>query len=61
VKAALAILTRRHMVHEAEGMVGIAPERAGLTDYYAATVAPLMGAEPATIPRAARHPETAAT
>jgi glycerol-3-phosphate O-acyltransferase len=61
VKAALALLGRRHMVHEAEGVVGIAPERAGLTDYYAATVAPLMGAEAATIARPVRHPETAAT
>jgi hypothetical protein len=61
VRAALAILERRRMVVEAEGVVGIAPERAGLTEYYAATVAPLLEAETATILRAARRPETAAT
>jgi glycerol-3-phosphate O-acyltransferase len=61
VKAALALLGRRHMVHEAEGIVGIAPERSELSGYYAATVAPLLEAETATIPRAARQQETAAT
>jgi glycerol-3-phosphate O-acyltransferase len=61
VKAALALLGRRHMVHEAEGIVGIAPERAELSGYYAATVAPLLEAEAATIPGSARAPEAAAT
>jgi len=41
-KAALLILRRRGLVAEAEGIVGIVPERAEYADYYAATVLPLL-------------------
>ena len=41
--AALLILRRRGMVAEAEGILGIVPERAEFADYYAATVLPLLG------------------
>jgi glycerol-3-phosphate O-acyltransferase len=49
LKAALAILTRRGMVREAEGMIGLVADRADLADYYAATVLPLIEAKAATI------------
>jgi glycerol-3-phosphate O-acyltransferase len=42
VNAALTLLSRRGMVREAEGIVGIVPERAELSGYYAATVLPLL-------------------
>ncbi len=45
VTAALTILSRRGMAREAEGIVGIVPERAELSGYYAATVLPLLAAE----------------
>jgi glycerol-3-phosphate O-acyltransferase len=48
--AALLILRRRGMVAEAEGVVGIVPERGEYADYYAATVLPLLAPSPAPEP-----------
>jgi glycerol-3-phosphate O-acyltransferase len=45
VRAALTILTRRGIVREAEGIVGIVPEQGDLAGYYAATVLPLLERE----------------
>jgi glycerol-3-phosphate O-acyltransferase len=60
VRAALKLLGRRRMVEEAEGVVGIAPGRAELSGYYAATVAPLLEPQDnVSVRRPAR--ETAAT
>jgi glycerol-3-phosphate O-acyltransferase len=46
VAAALTLLRRRGLVREAEGVIGIAPERADMSDYYAATVLPLIQQAP---------------
>jgi glycerol-3-phosphate O-acyltransferase len=46
VLAALTLLRRRGLVREAEGIIGIAPERAEMADYYAATVLPLIRRAP---------------
>ena len=46
VAAALTLLRRRGLVREAEGVMGIAPERADMSDYYAATVLPLIQQAP---------------
>jgi hypothetical protein len=46
VLAALTLLRRRGLVREAEGIIGIAPERAEMADYYAATVLPLIQRAP---------------
>jgi glycerol-3-phosphate O-acyltransferase len=46
VREALKILRRRGLVGEAEGVVGIVPERAELTRYYASSVGPLLVSEP---------------
>jgi glycerol-3-phosphate O-acyltransferase len=55
--AGLLILQRRGLVAEAEGVLGIVPERAEFADYYAATVLPLLdrGAD------VERAPEVSAT
>jgi glycerol-3-phosphate O-acyltransferase len=59
VEAALTLLRRRGLVREAEGIIGIAPERAEMADYYAATVLPLIQRAPDEAAVAER--ETAAT
>jgi glycerol-3-phosphate O-acyltransferase len=62
VAAALTILSRRGMVRDAEGIVGIVPERAELSGYYAATVQPLIGSQQvAPAPRRRARRETATT
>jgi glycerol-3-phosphate O-acyltransferase len=42
VKAALTILVRRGFVREEQGVLAIVPEKAALSDYYAASVLPLL-------------------
>lgn len=50
IDEALAILRRRGLAWEAEGIIGLVPERKELSAYYAATVLPLMDAGAAKSP-----------
>jgi glycerol-3-phosphate O-acyltransferase len=58
VEAALTLLRRRGLVREAEGVIGIAPERAEMADYYAATVLPLIQPAPGGAAVLERETET---